>query len=107
MSHTDAYSNDDFMSSREDIVSLGGQIIFLDKAPIHRKTFKQHEASHSTMKVEFVTIVETTREIIWLYNVCFEYKIIVGMEKPMLHADNTAAINFSKSPYENMHLKAH
>ena len=107
--HIDAYSDADFASSRDDMVSLGGQIIFLDKAPIHWKTFKQRAVSLSTMEAEFVAMVETTREIIWLYNVlseCFEYKIITGnKEKPVLYADNMAAINFSKSPIENTRSK--
>ena len=81
------------------MVSLGGQIIILDKAPIHGKTFKQCEVSLFTMEEEFVAMVETTRKIIWDYNVLsewFEYKLITGnKEKPILYADNMAAINFS------------
>ena len=91
------------------MVSRGKLGIFLDKEPIHWKTFKQHAVSLSMMDVEFVAMVETIREIIWLYSVlseCFEYKIIAGnKEKSVLYADNMAAINFSKSPIENTRSK--
>ena len=91
------------------MVSRGKLGIFLDKEPIHWKTFKQRVVSLSTMEAEFVAMVETTKEIIWLHNVlteCFEYKIIMGnKEKPILYADNMAAINFSKSSIENTHSK--
>ena len=77
------------------MVSRGKLGIFLDKEPIHWKTFKQRVVSLSTMEAEFVAMVETTKEIIWLHNVlteCFECKIITGNKEKPIHSCQVSPI---------------
>ncbi|GBN47824.1 hypothetical protein AVEN_87041-1 [Araneus ventricosus] len=46
------YSGSDFAANRDDRVSIGGYILFLDETPISWRTFKQRCVSLSTMEAE-------------------------------------------------------
>ncbi|GBM69969.1 hypothetical protein AVEN_148999-1, partial [Araneus ventricosus] len=55
----------DFAANRDDRVSIGGYILFLDETPISWRTFKQRCVSLSTMEAEYVTLTEAAKELIW------------------------------------------
>ncbi|KAF8785431.1 Secreted RxLR effector protein 161 like protein [Argiope bruennichi] len=63
------YSDSDFASNRDDRVSMGGFIIFIDETPISWRTFKQKSVSLSTMEAEYVSLTEAANEFFWLKNV--------------------------------------
>ncbi|GFS99797.1 retrovirus-related Pol polyprotein from transposon TNT 1-94 [Trichonephila clavipes] len=63
------YSDSDFATNRDDRVSMGGFITFIDESPISCRTFKQKSVSLSTMEAEYVSLTEAAKEIIWLKNV--------------------------------------
>ncbi|GFW49817.1 retrovirus-related Pol polyprotein from transposon TNT 1-94 [Trichonephila clavipes] len=63
------YSNSDFATNRDDRVSMGGFITFIDETPISWRTFKQKSVSLSTMEAEYVSLTEAAKEFIWLKNV--------------------------------------
>ncbi|GFT86344.1 gag_pre-integrs domain-containing protein [Trichonephila clavipes] len=48
------YSDSDFATNRDDRVSMGGFITFIDETPISWRTFKQKSVSLSTMEAELV-----------------------------------------------------
>ncbi|GFX03539.1 retrovirus-related Pol polyprotein from transposon TNT 1-94 [Trichonephila clavipes] len=48
------YSDSDFATNRDDRVSMGGFITFIDETPISWRTFKQKSVSLSTMEAEGV-----------------------------------------------------
>lgn len=103
-----AYSDSDFAANRDDRVSMSGQLILLDRAPIHWRTGKQKSISLSTMEAEFVAITETSKEILWLNRVmqdCAVLKIIPTIQRPLIRTDNISAIDFLKSPIENSRTK--
>ncbi|GFV69523.1 retrovirus-related Pol polyprotein from transposon TNT 1-94 [Trichonephila clavipes] len=59
----------DFATNRDDRVSMGGFITFIDETPISSRTFKQKSVSLSTMEAEYVSLTEAAKEFIWLKNV--------------------------------------
>ncbi|GFW57313.1 retrovirus-related Pol polyprotein from transposon TNT 1-94 [Trichonephila clavipes] len=58
----------DFATNRDDRVSMGGFITFIDGTPISSRTFKQKSVSPSTMEAEYVSLTEAAKEFIWLKN---------------------------------------
>ncbi|GFT63076.1 retrovirus-related Pol polyprotein from transposon RE1 [Trichonephila clavipes] len=58
----------DFATNRDDRVSMGGFITFIDETPISWRTFKQKSVSLSTMEAEYVSLTEAAKEYIWLKN---------------------------------------
>ncbi|GFW18706.1 retrovirus-related Pol polyprotein from transposon RE1 [Trichonephila clavipes] len=58
----------DFATNRDDRVSMGGFITFIDETPISWRTFKQKSVSLSTMEAEYVSLTEAAKEFIWLKN---------------------------------------
>ncbi|GFU15169.1 retrovirus-related Pol polyprotein from transposon TNT 1-94 [Trichonephila clavipes] len=102
------FSDADFAANRDDRVSMGGQFICLGNAPITWRTFKEKSVSLSTMEAEFMSMVECIKEITWLDNImneCVSRDVVKYRSKPVLLADNQAAIDFLKSPIENYRTK--
>ncbi|GFX66436.1 retrovirus-related Pol polyprotein from transposon RE1 [Trichonephila clavipes] len=54
----------DFATNRDDRVSMGGFITFIDETPISWRTFKQKSVSLSTMEAEYVSLTEAAKEFI-------------------------------------------
>lgn len=102
------YSDASFASNRDDRISMGGLILFIDDSPILWRTFKQKCVSLSTMEAEYISLTEAAKELVWVIRVLNEFKspnIIDINFKSTLYCDNQAAINFSKSPIENSRTK--
>ena len=99
------YSDSDFASNRDDRISMGGYIVFLDNTPISWKSFKQKCVSLSTMEAEFVTLTESSKELIWLKNVLENKCLNLNLKDCTLYCDNQASINFANSPLENQRTK--
>lgn len=102
------YSDSDFASNRDDRVSIGGLILFLDKAPIVWRTFKQKAVSLSSMEAEFISITESAKELVWItriLNECHKSKLFSFDSNVTLLSDSTAAIDFTNSPIENNRTK--
>lgn len=102
------FSDADFAANRDDRISMGGQFIRIGNAPVTWRTFKEKSVSLSTMEAEFISMVESIKELTWLDNIvneCSKYLKFVHNEKPILLADNQAAIDFLKSPIENYRTK--
>ncbi|GFX10599.1 retrovirus-related Pol polyprotein from transposon TNT 1-94 [Trichonephila clavipes] len=51
----------DFATNRDDRVSMGGFITFIDETPISWRTFKQKSVSLSTMEAEYVSLTEAAK----------------------------------------------
>ncbi|GFW80056.1 retrovirus-related Pol polyprotein from transposon TNT 1-94 [Trichonephila clavipes] len=99
------YSDSDFATNRDDRVSLGGFITFIDETPISSRTFKQKSVSLSTMEAEYVSLTEAAKEFIWLKNVIDNKSLNLELSENVMFCDNQAAISFSKSPVENYRTK--
>ena len=102
------YTDADFAANRDDRISMGGQFICLGDAPIVWRSFKEKSVTLSTMEAEFVSMVESIKELQWLDNVlksCKNNKLISYSSKPLLLVDNQAAIEYLKSPLENHRTK--
>ncbi|GFS47404.1 retrovirus-related Pol polyprotein from transposon TNT 1-94 [Trichonephila clavipes] len=56
--------NSDFATNRDDRVSMGGFITFIDETPISWRTFKQKSVSLSTMEAEYISLTEAAKEFI-------------------------------------------
>ncbi|GFV88379.1 retrovirus-related Pol polyprotein from transposon TNT 1-94 [Trichonephila clavipes] len=63
------FTDSDFATNRNDRVSMGGFITFIDETPISSRTFKQKSVSLSTIEAEYVSLTEAAKEFIWLKNV--------------------------------------
>lgn len=104
-----AFSDADFAANRDDRTSMGGQILFIEKAPIAWRTFKEKCVSLSTMESEFIAMTETAKELLWFDRILtesFNRKIFDGHKvKSCLYVDNMAALDFVKSPIENYRTK--
>ncbi|GFX08870.1 retrovirus-related Pol polyprotein from transposon TNT 1-94 [Trichonephila clavipes] len=92
------YSNSDFAINRDDQVSMGGFITFIDVTPISWRTFKQKSVSLSTMEAEYVSLTEAAKEFIWLENVINNKSLNLELSENVMFWDNQAAISFSNSP---------
>ncbi|GFY19656.1 retrovirus-related Pol polyprotein from transposon RE1 [Trichonephila clavipes] len=99
------YSDSDFATNRDDQVSMGGFITFIDETPISWRTFKQKSVSLSTMEAEYVSLTEAAKEFIWLKNVIDNKSLNLELSENVMFCDNQAAISFSKSPVENYRTK--
>ncbi|GFV29569.1 retrovirus-related Pol polyprotein from transposon TNT 1-94 [Trichonephila clavipes] len=99
------YSDSDFATNRDDRVSMGGFITFIDETPISSRTFKQKSVSLSTMEAEYVSLTEAAKEFIWLKNVIDNKSLNLELSENIMFCDNQAAISFSKSPVENYRTK--
>ncbi|GFT76317.1 retrovirus-related Pol polyprotein from transposon TNT 1-94 [Trichonephila clavipes] len=99
------YSDSDFATNRDDRVSMGGFITFIDETPISSRTFKQNSVSLSTMEAEYVSLTEAAKEFIWLKNVIDNKSLNLELSENVMFCDNQAAISFSKSPVENYRTK--
>ncbi|GFU78104.1 retrovirus-related Pol polyprotein from transposon TNT 1-94, partial [Trichonephila clavipes] len=99
------YSDSDFATNRNDRVSMGGFITFIDETPISSRTFKQNSVSLSIMEAEYVSLTEAAKEFIWLKNVIDNKSLNLELSENVMFCDNQAAISFSKSPVENYRTK--
>ncbi|GFS98207.1 retrovirus-related Pol polyprotein from transposon TNT 1-94 [Trichonephila clavipes] len=99
------YSDSDFATNRDDRVSMGGFITFIDETPISWRTFKQKSVSLLTMEAEYVSLTEAAKEFIWLKNVIDNKSLNLELSENVMFCDNQAAISFSKSPVENYRTK--
>ena len=88
---------------------MGGQLVFLDTAPIMWRTSKQKSVCLSTMESEFVSMTDAVKELIWFNRIlqeCVNRKVINESKlQPDLFVDNLATIDFVKSPIENHRTK--
>ncbi|GFW87476.1 retrovirus-related Pol polyprotein from transposon TNT 1-94 [Trichonephila clavipes] len=84
----------DFATNRDDRVSMGGFITFIDETPISWRTFKQKSVSLSTMEAEYVSLTETAKEFIWLKNVIDNKSLNLELSENVMFCDNQAAISF-------------
>ncbi|GFU84155.1 retrovirus-related Pol polyprotein from transposon TNT 1-94 [Trichonephila clavipes] len=98
-------NHSDFATNRDDRVSMGGFITFIDETPISWRTFKQKSVSLSTMEAEYVSLTEAAKEFIWLKNVIDNKSLNLELSENVMFCDNQAAISFSKSPVENYRTK--
>ncbi|GFX38117.1 retrovirus-related Pol polyprotein from transposon TNT 1-94 [Trichonephila clavipes] len=94
------YSDSDFATNRDDRLSMGGFITFIDETPISWRTFKQKSVSLSTMEAEYVSLTEAAKEFIWLKNVINNKSLNLELSENVMFCDNQAAISFSKSQFE-------
>lgn len=99
------FSDSDYAANRDDRVSIGGFIIFLDKVPISWRTSKQKSVSLSTMEAEYISMTEAAKELIWLKNVLEDNNLNLNLNDCKLYGDNQSAISFSRSPVENQRTK--
>lgn len=104
-----AFSDADFATNRDDRTSMGGELVFLDCAPIMWRTFKHKNVSLSTMEAEFVSMTETVKELLWFDRIldeCVSKNVLFNTKiKSLLYVDNMATIDFVKSPIENHRSK--
>ncbi|GFU92566.1 retrovirus-related Pol polyprotein from transposon TNT 1-94 [Trichonephila clavipes] len=84
----------DFATNRDDRVSMGGFITFIDETPISWRTFKQKSVSLSTMEAEYVSLTEAAKEFIWLKNVIDNKSLNLELSENVMFCDNQAAISF-------------
>ncbi|GFU81058.1 retrovirus-related Pol polyprotein from transposon TNT 1-94 [Trichonephila clavipes] len=84
----------DFATNRNDRVSMGGFITFIDETPISWRTFKQKSVSLSTMEAEYVSLTEAAKEFIWLKNVIDNKSLNLELSENVMFCDNQAAISF-------------
>ncbi|GFW47493.1 hypothetical protein TNCV_2437121 [Trichonephila clavipes] len=88
------YSDSYFATNRNDRVSMGGFITFIDETPISSRTFKQKSVSLSTMEAEYVSLTEAAKEFIWLKNVIDNKSLNLELSENVMFCDNQAAISF-------------
>ncbi|GFS99962.1 retrovirus-related Pol polyprotein from transposon TNT 1-94 [Trichonephila clavipes] len=84
----------DFATNRDDRVSMGGFITFIDETPISWRTFKQKSVSLSTMEAQYVSLTEAAKEFIWLKNVINNKSLNLELSENVMFCDNQAAISF-------------
>ncbi|GFY00048.1 retrovirus-related Pol polyprotein from transposon TNT 1-94 [Trichonephila clavipes] len=84
----------DFATNRDDRVSMGGFITFIDETPISWRTFKQKSVSLSTMEAEYVSLTEAAKEFIWLKNVIDNKSLNLEL------SENVIFLSFFLSPHK-------
>lgn len=99
------YSDANYATNRDDRVSLGGLIIYIDNVPITWRTCKQKSVSLSTMEAEFIALAEASKEMVWVKNIINDQRLDLHLQECELFCDNKAAIDFSRSPVQNNRSK--
>lgn len=99
------FTDADYASNRDDRVSMGGYILYIDRTPITWKTFKHRCITLSTMESEYISMAESAKELVWLKGVLEDKNLKVPVLKSTLYCDNLSAISFSKSPIQNSRSK--
>jgi hypothetical protein len=99
------YTDADFANNRDDRISMGGYILYVDRVPITWYTFKQKSITLSTMELEYVAMAESSKELIWFKNILQNKELNLSIGSCKLFCDNQSAIEFSKSPVERAKTK--
>ena len=103
------FSDSDFASNRDDRISMGGIILFIDNVPIIWRSNKHKCVSLSTMESEYITLTDAAKEILWISRILEKLNnfnpINFNSKSCNLFCDNRAAIDFAKSPIENNRTK--
>ncbi|GFW03332.1 retrovirus-related Pol polyprotein from transposon TNT 1-94 [Trichonephila clavipes] len=81
------YSDSDFATNRDDRVSMGRFITFIDETPISSRTFKKKSVSLSTMEAEYVSLTEAAKEFIWLKNVIDNKSLNLELSENVMFCD--------------------
>ncbi|GFV27823.1 retrovirus-related Pol polyprotein from transposon TNT 1-94 [Trichonephila clavipes] len=88
------YSDTDFATNRDDRVSMGGFITFIDENSNFMANFQAKSVSLSTMEAEYVSLTEAAKEFIWLKNVIDNKSLNLELSENVMFCDNQAAISF-------------
>lgn len=102
------FSDADYAANRDDRISIGGIILYVDNTPIIWRTFKQKCVSLSTLEAEYISLTEAAKELMWTINILNELKeanLLNSNCESYLYCDNQSAIHFSKSSVENNRTK--
>ncbi|GFW91920.1 retrovirus-related Pol polyprotein from transposon TNT 1-94 [Trichonephila clavipes] len=94
----------DFATNRDDRVSMGGFITFIDETPISWRTFKQKSVSLSTMEAEYVSLTEAAKEFIWLKNVIDNKSLNLELSENVMFCDNQAAFTNKCNKLDEMEI---
>ncbi|GFX99944.1 retrovirus-related Pol polyprotein from transposon RE1 [Trichonephila clavipes] len=84
----------DFATNRDDRVSMGRFITFIDETQFHGELSSKKSVSLSTMEAEYVSLTEAAKEFIWLKIVIDNKSLNLELSENVMFCDNQAAISF-------------
>jgi len=91
------YSDSDYGGDRNDRKSTSGNIFQIAGNTISWRSVKQRYVSTSTVEAEYIALLTTAKQQIWLLNALAELRL--DSEIPAaLHTDNIGAIDLTSNP---------
>ncbi|KAL2237679.1 UNVERIFIED_CONTAM: Retrovirus-related Pol polyprotein from transposon RE2 [Sesamum indicum] len=93
----EAFCDADWATCKDSRKSLTGYCIFLGRSLISWKTKKQSTISRSSAEEEYRSMGTTTCELIWIFNLLKDFKIIAATPLKF-HCDNQAALYIKPKP---------
>ena len=99
-----SYSDADFAGDKDNGKSTGGYVIKLGTGAISWSSKLQSIVTLSTTEAEYISGVETGKEMLWTRNILSEFGYTVDGASPLL-MDNQSAINVSKNPEHHGRMK--
>ncbi|MBW0473124.1 hypothetical protein O181_012839 [Austropuccinia psidii MF-1] len=102
-----SYADADWGNSLIDQRSMGGYTLFLNHHLISWRTKKQQNISHSTTKVEYKSLSDASKEILWFQQLLQEINLEVPGNIPTLYNDNKGAIDLAHSNMYSLNLPPH
>ena len=92
------------MSDMDDRKSTFGSLFVCNGGAVSWKSFKQTVIVDSTMKVEYITASEATKEAFWYKKFTIEIGVMPSDAIP-LYCDNNGAIALAKEPRSHQKFK--
>jgi len=104
------YADSDWANDPDDRRSISGIISFLGGAPISHSSKKQTLVALSTMEAEYIALSETTKQGIWLRQLCKNLQLFGDRETPapkvlMVNSDSQSALAAIKNPVHHARTK--
>jgi len=99
-----AYCNADHADNADNGCSTGGYALLITGAAVSWSSCLQTITALSTTKVEYVSAVDTSKEVAWMRQLLNEF----GFKLPApltLAMDNQSAISVAKNPEHHGHMK--
>ena len=98
-----AYADANWASDRTTCISVTGYVVLLAQGPVCWSSRKQKTVALSSTEAEYMTMSDTSRQLIWIQNLFKEIGFpINGID---LNCDNQGAIFLASNPAQEHHSK--
>ncbi|GJX22783.1 putative RNA-directed DNA polymerase [Tanacetum coccineum] len=93
------YIDASWKTDQDDLRSQTGFVFIMNGGAVDWKSSKQSTTAMSSMKVEYIAVVEAAMEAIWICKFIYGLGVVPSIDRPMdMYCDNTGAITIADEP---------